>query len=134
MSSFSSFFLYLKNVMVYISECFPNGTITAWALKLESVPSLDPSKLVLHDPNCGPSFSNDRLAYFVFAANSCGTTRKVAGNCHKWPEIWRVLNDGFLWFRLPQFVKNMMLYENEISLPEDEELNQKMLGEEPEYE
>lgn len=63
--------------MIYISECFPNGTITAWALKLESVPSLDPSKLVLNDPTCGPSFSDDRSAYFVFAANSCGTTRKV---------------------------------------------------------
>lgn len=62
---------------MYISECFPNGTITAWALKLESVPSLDPSKLVLNDPTCGPSFSDDRSAYFVFAANSCGTTRKV---------------------------------------------------------
>ncbi|XP_075869688.1 uncharacterized protein LOC142879981 [Nelusetta ayraudi] len=93
---------------VTLTECFPNGTITAWALKLESVPSLDPSKLVLNDPTCGPSFSDDRSAYFVFAANSCGTTRK--------------------------FVKNMMLYENEISLPDDEELNQKTLREEPEYE
>lgn len=63
--------------MICIAECFPNGTITAWALKLKSVPSLDPSKLILNDPTCRPSFSDDRSAYFVFAANTCGTTRKV---------------------------------------------------------
>uniref|UniRef100_A0A3Q3KDK6 ZP domain-containing protein n=1 Tax=Monopterus albus TaxID=43700 RepID=A0A3Q3KDK6_MONAL len=58
-------------------ECFPNGTITALAVKLESVPSLNPSHLTLRDPTCGPSFSDERYAYFVFTANTCGTTRKV---------------------------------------------------------
>lgn len=61
----------------HLSECFPNGTMTALAVKLESVPSLDPSKLTLNDPSCRPSYSDDRYAYFVFTANSCGTTRKV---------------------------------------------------------
>lgn len=51
--------------------------MTALAVKLESVPSLDPSQLTLHDPTCGPVYSDDRYAYFVFTANSCGTTRKV---------------------------------------------------------
>lgn len=44
--------------------------------------------------------------------------------------------EGFQLFCLLQFVKNMMLYENDISLPDDddEEFNQKTLREEPEYE
>ncbi|KAM3603292.1 uncharacterized protein V6R79_020033 [Siganus canaliculatus] len=89
-----------------LTECFPNGTMTALAVKLEVVPSLDPSQLTLRDPNCGPSYSDDRYAYFVFTANSCGTTRK--------------------------FLRNMMLYENEISLPDEMERASK--SEEPEYE
>uniref|UniRef100_A0A3Q3LG07 Uncharacterized LOC113137211 n=1 Tax=Mastacembelus armatus TaxID=205130 RepID=A0A3Q3LG07_9TELE len=76
-------------------ECFPNGTITALAVKLNSVPSLNPSQLTLRDPMCRPSFSDDRYAYFIFSGNSCGTTRK--------------------------FLANVMLYENEISLPEETE-------------
>uniref|UniRef100_A0A3Q2C8V5 Zona pellucida protein AX 2 n=1 Tax=Cyprinodon variegatus TaxID=28743 RepID=A0A3Q2C8V5_CYPVA len=83
---------------LFILECFPNGTMTALALKLESVPSLNPSKLTLEDPSCGPVFSNDRYAFFVFTVNSCGTKRK--------------------------FMSNAMLYENEISLP-DEDLAKK---------
>lgn len=66
-----------RSNMISDVECFPNGTITAWALKLKAVPSLDPSRLVLNDPSCRPSFSDHRSAYFVFAANTCGTTRKV---------------------------------------------------------
>lgn len=61
----------------FLSECFPNGTMTALAVKLESVPSLNPSQLVLRDPTCGSSYSDDRYAYFVFTGNSCGTTRRV---------------------------------------------------------
>lgn len=124
--------------MIFNAECFPNGTITAWALKLKSVPSLDPSKLILNDPSCRPSFSDDRSAYFVFAANTCGTTRKVTRS--KVSQIARKvlgrnLNHHFLClFVLLQFVNNMMLYQNEISLPDDEDMSQKMLGEEPEYE
>ncbi|XP_041661286.1 uncharacterized protein LOC121521400 isoform X2 [Cheilinus undulatus] len=96
------------NFVSSLTECFPNGTITAWAIKLESVPSLNPSQLTLRDPACGPAYSDDNFAYFVFTANSCGTTRK--------------------------FLPNMMLYENEISLPDGLQTNQDPNSEEPEYE
>ncbi|GAA6228835.1 uncharacterized protein LOC108895975 [Lates japonicus] len=89
-------------------ECFPNGTMTALAVKLESVPSLNPGQLTLRDPTCGPSYSDDRYAYFVFTGNSCGTTRK--------------------------FFPNMMLYENEISLPDELEKIRESNTEDPEYE
>ncbi|XP_034756365.1 uncharacterized protein LOC117961656 [Etheostoma cragini] len=81
------------NFFSTLTECFPNGTMTAVALKLESVPSLNPRQLTLRDPSCGPSYSNDHYAYFVFAGNSCGTTR--------------------------QFLPNTMMYENEISVPDE---------------
>nr|XP_057913633.1 uncharacterized protein LOC131107537 isoform X2 [Doryrhamphus excisus] len=87
-------------------ECLPNGTMTALAVKLESVPSLNPRQLTLRDPACVPAYSNDRYAYFVFTGNTCGTTRK--------------------------FLSNVMLYENEISLP-DADLKRGALDE-PEYE
>uniref|UniRef100_A0A672GNF7 Zona pellucida protein AX 2 n=1 Tax=Salarias fasciatus TaxID=181472 RepID=A0A672GNF7_SALFA len=64
-------------VVPFSAPCFSNGTMTAIALKLESVPTLNPALLTLRDPSCGPVHSNDRYAYFVFTANSCGTTRKV---------------------------------------------------------
>uniref|UniRef100_UPI0037E87E56 uncharacterized protein n=1 Tax=Semicossyphus pulcher TaxID=241346 RepID=UPI0037E87E56 len=96
------------NYLSTLTECFPNGTMTAWAVKLESVPSLNPSQLRLRDPACAPSYSDDRYAYFVFTANSCGTTRK--------------------------FLPNMMLYENEISLPDELEMKRESKTEEPEYE
>uniref|UniRef100_A0A8D3B8A3 ZP domain-containing protein n=1 Tax=Scophthalmus maximus TaxID=52904 RepID=A0A8D3B8A3_SCOMX len=85
------------NFASFLTECFPNGTMTALAVKLESVPSLDPGRLTLRDSTCGPAYSDGRYAYFVFTGNSCGTTRK--------------------------FFPNVMLYENEISLPD--ELEQK---------
>ncbi|KAJ4920226.1 hypothetical protein JOQ06_027614 [Pogonophryne albipinna] len=89
-------------------ECFPNGTITAMAITLESVPSLNPRRLTLRDPACGPTYSNDQYAYFVFTANSCGTTRK--------------------------FLPNMMLYENEISITDELELGKLSQSKEPEFE
>ncbi|XP_071324078.1 uncharacterized protein [Trachinotus anak] len=91
-----------------LTECFPNGTITALAVKLELVPRLNPSQLTLRDPSCGPSYSDDRYAYFVFTGNSCGTTRK--------------------------FFPNVMLYENEISLPDELEKTADPNSDEPEYE
>uniref|UniRef100_A0A671W4U6 ZP domain-containing protein n=1 Tax=Sparus aurata TaxID=8175 RepID=A0A671W4U6_SPAAU len=91
-----------------LTECFPNGTMTALAVKLESVPSLNPSQLTLRDPTCRPSYSDDSYAYFVFTGSSCGTTRK--------------------------FLQNMMLYENEISLPAELEMNRESKADEPEYE
>ncbi|XP_070781578.1 uncharacterized protein [Enoplosus armatus] len=96
------------NFLSTLTECFPNGTMTALAVKLESVPGLNPSQLTLRDPTCGPSYSDDRYAYFVFTGNSCGTTRK--------------------------FLSNMMLYENEISLPDEVEMKRESETDEPEYE
>ncbi|XP_054475063.1 uncharacterized protein LOC129107587 [Anoplopoma fimbria] len=96
------------NFFSTLTECFPNGTITAVAVKLESVPSLNLSQLTLRDPTCGPFYSDDRYAYFVFTGNSCGTTRK--------------------------FLPNMMLYENEISPPDDLEMKRESNTDEPEYE
>ncbi|XP_059212870.1 uncharacterized protein LOC131991429 [Centropristis striata] len=81
------------NFLSSMIECFPNGTMTALATKVESVPSLNMSQLTLRDPACGPAYSNGRYAYFVFTVNSCGTTRN--------------------------FRHNMMMYENEISLPDE---------------
>uniref|UniRef100_A0A3Q1ILB5 ZP domain-containing protein n=1 Tax=Anabas testudineus TaxID=64144 RepID=A0A3Q1ILB5_ANATE len=99
----------------FLLVCFPNGTMTALAVKLEAVPSLNTSRLTLRDPTCGPLFSNDRFAYFIFSGNTCGTTRK--------------------------FLSNVMLYENEISLPdesdksdESDESERKNESEEPVYE
>uniref|UniRef100_I3JFN5 Uncharacterized LOC100695742 n=1 Tax=Oreochromis niloticus TaxID=8128 RepID=I3JFN5_ORENI len=95
------------NFFLPLTECFPNGTITTLAVKLESVPSLNPSELTLHDPTCGPVYSDDRYAYFVFTANSCGTTRK--------------------------FLPNAMLYENDISVPHDLETKSASDSEEAEF-
>ncbi|XP_030577152.1 uncharacterized protein LOC115774163 isoform X2 [Archocentrus centrarchus] len=78
------------NFPLVTTKCYPNGTITAVAVKLESVPNLVPSQLTLKDRSCRPVFSNDRFAHFSFTADSCDTTR--------------------------MFSDNYMLYENEISL------------------
>ncbi|KAI4802515.1 hypothetical protein KUCAC02_020348 [Chaenocephalus aceratus] len=83
------------NFVTKLIECFPNGTITAIAITLEN-------------PACGPTYSNDQYAYFVFTANSCGTTRK--------------------------FLPNMMLYENEISITDELELRKLSQSKEPEFE
>ncbi|KAF3850008.1 hypothetical protein F7725_019727 [Dissostichus mawsoni] len=95
------------NFVTKLIECFPNGTITAMAITLESVPSLNPRRLTLRNPACGPTYSNDQYAYFVFTANSCGTTRK--------------------------FLPNMMLYENEISITDELELRKLAQSKEPEF-
>ncbi|XP_024275457.1 uncharacterized protein LOC112249938 [Oncorhynchus tshawytscha] len=73
------------------TECYANGTVTALAVKVESVSNLNPEYLTLRDQSCKPAFSNDRFAFFSFKLNSCGTTRT--------------------------FFDNVMLYENEIALP-----------------
>ncbi|XP_017267297.1 uncharacterized protein zpax1 isoform X2 [Kryptolebias marmoratus] len=72
------------------TRCYSNGTISALAVKVSSVPNLNPSWLTLKDPSCTPVSSNDRFAHFSFSADSCGTTRT--------------------------FFSNYMLYENEIGL------------------
>ncbi|XP_022621514.1 uncharacterized protein LOC111236890 [Seriola dumerili] len=78
------------NFPLMTTNCYPNGTMTALAVKVESVPNLEPSLLTLKDKSCKPVFSNDRFAYFSFSADSCGTTRT--------------------------FFDQYMLYENEIGL------------------
>lgn len=60
------------------AECLTNGTMTALALKVESVPGLIPSQLTLIDRSCKPVFSNDLFASFSFPVNSCGTARTVS--------------------------------------------------------
>ncbi|KAM9703800.1 uncharacterized protein ACNS7B_002381 [Menidia menidia] len=83
--------LYLTcNFPLTTTTCYPNGTITALAVKVESVPNLQPSWLTLQDKSCTPVFSDDRFARFTFRADSCGTTRT--------------------------FFNQYMLYENEIGL------------------
>ncbi|KAK2856121.1 hypothetical protein Q5P01_004856 [Channa striata] len=99
------------NFFSRLTECFPNGTVTVLALKLESVPSLNTAQLTLRDPTCGPSFTTDHFAYFIFTVNSCGTSRK--------------------------FLSNGMVYENEISQLEDSEketTTEESAEEEPPYE
>ncbi|XP_075940471.1 uncharacterized protein LOC142942148 [Anarhichas minor] len=83
--------LYLSCTFPFTTTtCNPNGTMTAMAVKLESVPNLSPSRLTLKDQSCKPAFSDDRSAYFSFSVDSCGTTRT--------------------------FFDHYMLYENEIGL------------------
>ncbi|XP_044185572.1 uncharacterized protein LOC122965511 [Thunnus albacares] len=83
--------LYLScNFPLTTIECYPNGTMTALAVKVESVPNLIPSWLTLKDKSCKPVFSDDRFARFTFSVDSCGTTRT--------------------------FFDHYMLYENEIGL------------------
>uniref|UniRef100_A0A6Q2ZEK4 ZP domain-containing protein n=1 Tax=Esox lucius TaxID=8010 RepID=A0A6Q2ZEK4_ESOLU len=72
------------------TECYSNGTMTALAVKVESVGNLNPEHLTLRDQSCKPAFSSDRFALFSFNLNSCGTTRT--------------------------FFDNLMVYENEIAM------------------
>ncbi|KAM6906797.1 uncharacterized protein PEZ65_017948 [Lycodopsis pacificus] len=83
--------LYLSCTFPFTTTmCYPNGTMTAMAVKVESVPNLSPSRLTLKDQSCKPAFSDERSAYFSFSVDSCGTTRT--------------------------FFDHYMLYENEIGL------------------
>ncbi|TNN86475.1 Zona pellucida sperm-binding protein 2 [Liparis tanakae] len=79
------------NFPLTTTECYPNGTMTATAVKVASVTDMVPSRLTLKDQSCKPAFSGDRFAYFSFNVASCGTTRT--------------------------FFDQYMLYENEIALP-----------------
>lgn len=53
--------------------------MTVVAVKVDSVPSLDPKWLTLKDQACKPVHDDDRFAFFTFTVDSCGTTRKVSG-------------------------------------------------------
>ncbi|XP_056284163.1 zona pellucida sperm-binding protein 2-like [Pseudoliparis swirei] len=79
------------NFPITTTECYPNGTMMATAVKVDSVTDIIPSRLTLKDQSCKPAFSDDRFAYFSFSVSSCGTTRT--------------------------FFDHYMLYENEIAWP-----------------
>ncbi|TNN45207.1 Tetratricopeptide repeat protein 32 [Liparis tanakae] len=79
------------NFPLTTTKCYPNGTMTATAVKVDSVTDIIPNRLTLKDHSCKPTFSDDRFAYFSFSVASCGTTRT--------------------------FFDHYMLYENEIALP-----------------
>lgn len=81
---------------VPLLECFSNGTMTVVLPKLESVPDLNPGELSLRDPACKPYYSEEHIAYFHFALNTCGTSRT--------------------------FVGDTMMYENEVTWKKDEPL------------
>ncbi|XP_056284318.1 uncharacterized protein LOC130202645 [Pseudoliparis swirei] len=86
------------NFPLTTTECYPNGTMTATAIKVDSVADIIPSRLTLKDQSCKPAFSDDRFAYFSFSVSSCGTTRT--------------------------FFDHYMLYENEIALPYNKRVSQ----------
>uniref|UniRef100_A0AAQ4RA54 Zona pellucida protein AX 1 n=1 Tax=Gasterosteus aculeatus aculeatus TaxID=481459 RepID=A0AAQ4RA54_GASAC len=68
--------LYLSCTFPFTTTtCYPNGTMTATAVKVQSVAQLVPSRLTLKDQSCKPVFSDDRFALFSFSVDSCGTTR-----------------------------------------------------------
>ena len=79
---FGSIFLIFFFVFPKSAECHANGTMTALALKVESVPDLVLSQLTLREQSCKPIFTNERFAAFSFPVNSCGTTRTVS-----WPSF-----------------------------------------------
>uniref|UniRef100_A0A8C3AUD5 Zona pellucida protein AX 1 n=1 Tax=Cyclopterus lumpus TaxID=8103 RepID=A0A8C3AUD5_CYCLU len=65
------------NFPLRATKCYPNGTMTATAVKVDSVTNIIPSRLTLKDQSCKPAFSDDRFAYFSFSVASCGTTRTL---------------------------------------------------------
>ncbi|XP_051881383.1 zona pellucida protein AX 1 [Pristis pectinata] len=62
-----------------LAVCFPNGTMVITAL-VDTLPELDPSKMVLKDGKCQPKEVDHRRALFEFSIDSCGTTRTIRGN------------------------------------------------------
>uniref|UniRef100_A0A8C6WPG1 Zona pellucida protein AX 1 n=1 Tax=Neogobius melanostomus TaxID=47308 RepID=A0A8C6WPG1_9GOBI len=62
-------------------QCFPNGSVSAVALKLESVPKLQLDRLRLRDRSCRPLLTSERSVLFSFTVDSCGTSRKVNKCC-----------------------------------------------------
>ncbi|KAJ6652385.1 hypothetical protein lerEdw1_011615 [Lerista edwardsae] len=60
--------------------CFPNGTMAATVLSLDTKPALDPRRTHLRDKNCGPVAADESRALFSFPVATCGTTRRLEGN------------------------------------------------------
>lgn len=65
------------NIVLFLSECLPNGTVVITAVKLLGVADLDTSLLVLRDRRCKPNLVTEKTATFKFHVNTCGTSRKV---------------------------------------------------------
>lgn len=68
--------LQVSNYLISLLVCFPNGTMVITAV-VDTLPDLDPGKMVLNDGKCQPKEFNDHKALFKFNINSCGTTRTV---------------------------------------------------------
>ncbi|XP_026539714.1 uncharacterized protein LOC113422781 [Notechis scutatus] len=60
--------------------CFPNGTITATILSLDTKPDLNPRRTHLRDKNCRPVEVDGTKALFTFSVSTCGTLRKFEEN------------------------------------------------------
>ncbi|XP_055492341.1 uncharacterized protein LOC129697654 [Leucoraja erinacea] len=71
--------LQVSNYLISLLVCFPNGTMVITAV-VDTLPDLDPGKMVLNDGKCQPKEFNDHKALFKFNINSCGTTRTIRGN------------------------------------------------------
>lgn len=95
-----------------LPACYPNGTVTAVAIKVESVATLDSTWLTLRDQSCRPVHSDDRFAFFTFTVDSCGTTRKVRSPVCSGFENLKVTKKKCLAF---QFAEDYIIYENQIS-------------------
>uniref|UniRef100_A0A8C5M751 ZP domain-containing protein n=1 Tax=Leptobrachium leishanense TaxID=445787 RepID=A0A8C5M751_9ANUR len=54
--------------------CFPNGTVKATVLSLDTRPNFNPRKTHLKDQTCTPEEADDTRALFFFSVFSCGTT------------------------------------------------------------
>lgn len=92
------------NVSFASLECYANGTMTAVAVKVESLLNLIPSMLTLKDQTCKPDISDDRFAHFTFSVNSCGTTRMVSWTTLDWL-IWTLKAlKGLRWLFLFSFL------------------------------
>ncbi|XP_072263605.1 uncharacterized protein [Pyxicephalus adspersus] len=61
-------------------DCSPEGNIKVTVRLLIDIPGMDLSMLRLRDPSCGPTTSDGNIAYFVFPASSCRTTRTFEDN------------------------------------------------------
>eukprot|EP00062_Callorhinchus_milii_P015022 gi/632964973/ref/XP_007898660.1/ PREDICTED: uncharacterized protein LOC103183151 [Callorhinchus milii] len=87
-----NFFVSCKFPTVEFIVCFPNGTMAVVAV-VETVPDLDPGKMVLKDGKCHPQEFDQDKAFFRFNVDSCGTTHMIKGN--------------------------YLIYENEVSYPRE---------------
>ncbi|XP_077117751.1 uncharacterized protein LOC143774247 [Ranitomeya variabilis] len=60
--------------------CLSNGTMIAVVNSTVTKPEFDAHKAHLRDPNCTPKEATSEKALFIFAAYTCGTTRRFDGD------------------------------------------------------